>query len=208
MRYTGMKTEKKAILGGSFDPVHMGHINLFHSICTLTPITTLYVIPAFRSAFKKDKRYASFDERMEMLYLSIIDYSDIYPEDDLYLVVSSLEGERKGVSYTSDTIRELFDELQDEGKVNFIVGSDIIPTLEKWHDWPYLRDHVRFWCFRRETDEAMEIPQGAEVIFVHSPLTHASSTEVREGNLEMLSPSVLEYVEDAGLYKNQEDSRE
>src|SRR5574344_881438 len=139
MRSTGMKSEKKAILGGSFDPVHMGHINLFHNIATFTDITTLYVIPAYTSAFKRESRGADFDSRMEMLSLAIVDYADLYPEDDLFMVVSDWEGKRKGVSYTSDTIRHFYDEMEDDGKVNFIIGSDIVDTLEKWHDWEYLK---------------------------------------------------------------------
>ena len=70
MRSTGMKSEKKAILGGSFDPVHMGHINLFHNIATFTDITTLYVIPAYTSAFKRGSKGADFDSRMEMLSMT------------------------------------------------------------------------------------------------------------------------------------------
>ena len=194
-----MKPEKTALLGGSFDPVHMGHINLFHNISTLTDITTLYVVPAYVSAFKVGQKSASFDDRMAMLNCAILDYSDLYPLDDLCIVVSDWEGERKGVSFTSETIRHFFPLLEDEGRVNFIVGSDIIPTLERWHDWEYLRDHVRFWCFTR--DNGVEyVPDKAEIVFVDSPLTHASSTEIRSGDRSMLSPSVLEYIDDTGLY--------
>lgn len=201
MRSTGMKSEKKAILGGSFDPVHMGHINLFHNIATFTDITTLYVIPAYTSAFKRESRGADFDSRMEMLSLAIIDYADLYPEDDLFMVVSDWEGKRKGVSYTSDTIRHFYDEMEDDGKVNFIIGSDIVDTLEKWHDWEYLKTHVIFYCFKRG-EGATRVPEGVEIIFIPSPLTEASSTEVRKGEFSVLSPSVLEYIEDAGLYRN------
>ena len=201
MRSIGMKSEKKAILGGSFDPVHMGHINLFHNIATFTDITTLYVIPAYTSAFKRESRGADFDSRMEMLSLAIIDYADLYPEDDLFMVVSDWEGKRKGVSYTSDTIRHFYDEMEDDGKVNFIIGSDIVDTLEKWHDWEYLKKNVRFYCFSRGV-EKVEVPEDVEIIFIDSPLTDASSTEIREGNRSMLSPSVLEYIDDTGLYKD------
>ena len=67
MRSIEMKTEKKALLGGSFDPVHMGHINLFHNISNLTDITTLYVVPAYVSAFKVGHQSATFDDTMAMV---------------------------------------------------------------------------------------------------------------------------------------------
>ena len=196
-----MRTEKKALLGGSFDPVHMGHINLFHNISTLTDITTLYVVPAYVSAFKVGHQSASFDDRMAMLNYAILDYSDLYPLDDLCIVVSDWEGERGGVSYTSETVKHFFDEAEDNGKVNFVVGTDIIPTLPKWHDWEYLKTHVRFFSFKRG-EEDVTIPEGVEIIFIDSPLTDASSTEIRSGDRSMLSPSVLEYINDTGLYKD------
>ena len=201
MRSIEMKTEKKALLGGSFDPVHMGHINLFHNISTLTDITTLYVVPAYVSAFKVGHQCASFDDRMAMLNYAILDYSDLYPLDDLCIVVSDWEGEQGGVSFTSETIKHFFDEMEDDGKVNFIVGTDIIPTLPKWHDWEYLKKNVRFYCFNRGV-EKVDIPEDVEIVFIDSPLTDASSTEIREGNRSMLSPSVLEYIDDTGLYKD------
>ena len=196
-----MKSEKKAILGGSFDPVHMGHINLFHNICLYTDITTLYVVPASISAFKTGQKSAPFDDRMAMLAYAVMDYSDFYPEDDLYIVVSDWEGRQGGVSYTSETIRHFFDEVEDNGKVNFMIGSDLLPTLPKWHDWEYLKGHVRFWCFSRDGG-SKDVPEGAEVVFVESPETEASSTTVRSGDFSMVSPQVLEYIEDAGLYRD------
>ena len=201
MRSTGMKSEKKAILGGSFDPVHMGHINLFHNISIHTDIATLYVVPAFVSAFKTGRKTASFDDRMTMLMYAVMDYSDIYPEDDLNIVVSDFEGARGGVSYTSETVKHFFQETEDGGKVNFMIGSDLLPTLPLWHDWEYLRSHVRFWCFSRDGGSRI-VPEGAEVVFVESPETDASSTKVRSGDFSMVSPQVLEYIEDAGLYRD------
>lgn len=200
MRITEMKIEKKAILGGSFDPVHMGHINLFHSISTYTDITTLYVIPAFTSAFKQERKTASFSDRMAMLNCALLDYTDLYPFDDLNVVVSDVEGEKGGISYTSETIKALFPYLEDRGKVNFVIGDDILPSLDKWHDYEYLKTHVRFYCFKRE--ESVNTRLDAEIIYFDSPVTTASSTMVREGLKSIVSPSVLEYIEENGLYKD------
>lgn len=201
MPITAMKSEKKAILGGTFDPVHIGHINLFHSVATLTDITTLYVIPAFVSNFKRGHKTASFSDRMAMLNCALIDYTELYPEDEMAVVVSDIEGRKKGVSFTSDTIRELFPLLEDEGRVNFIIGDDIIPTLEEWHDWAYLKSHVRFYCFLRDNTAHIK-PEGAEIIYVKSEETVASSTSVRDGDFSLLSDSVREYIEENGLYKD------
>lgn len=200
MHFTAMKSEKKAILGGTFDPVHIGHINLFHSVSELTDITTLYVIPAYMSNFKKDRRTASFDDRMAMLNLAVIDYSDLYPLDDLNIVVSDWEGRKGGVSYTSETISALFEELEDDGRVNFIIGDDLLGGLTRWHDWEYLKGHVRFWCFVRDFFPRPDL-EGVEINYIKSPQTVASSTDVRSGRLDEVSESVKEYIEENGLYK-------
>ncbi len=205
MPFIVMKSEKKAVLGGTFDPVHMGHINLFHSVNEYTDITTLYVIPAYVSNFKRERETASFDDRMAMLNLAVLDYADLYPLDDLSIVVSDREGRRKGVSYTSDTIRQLFDETEDGGKVNFIIGDDLVEGLPGWHDSTYLKSHVRFYCFVRESGNRCT-PDGFEIHYVESERTVASSTAVREGDFSSLSESVREYIEENGLYGAEEKS--
>ncbi len=200
MPFTVMKSEKKAVLGGTFDPVHMGHINLFHSVNDCTDITTLYVIPAYVSNFKRERHTASFDDRMAMLNLAVLDYSDLYPLDSLNIVVSDREGRRRGVSYTSDTIRALFDEFEDGGRVNFIIGDDLVDGLPEWHDSTYLKNHVRFYCFVRDSGNR-RTPEGFEIHYVESRRTVASSTAVREGDFSSLSESVREYIEENGLYR-------
>ncbi len=201
MPITEMKTEKKAILGGTFDPVHIGHINLFHCVAAFTDITTLYVIPTYVSNFKRGHLTASFSDRMAMLGCAVIDYSDLYPLDELNIVVSDIEGKKKGISYTSDTIRELFPLLEDDGKVNFIIGDDIIAKLSLWHDWDYLKEKVRFYCFLRD-NAPHDTPPGAEIVYIRNEETVASSTSVREGDYSILSDSVREYIEENGLYKS------
>lgn len=200
MPTTPMKNEKKAILGGTFDPVHIGHINLFHSVNEYTDITTLYVIPAYVSNYKRDKKSAPFSDRMAMLNLAVIDYTDIYPLDDLNIVVSDIEGRKKGISYTSDTVKLLYDELEDDGKVNFIIGDDLVAGLRGWHDFEYLKRFVRFFCFVRYEEEFQDLAD-VEIHYIKSEKTVSSSTNVREGNYSLLTDSVREYIEENGLYR-------
>ena len=189
---------RTALLGGTFNPVHMGHVHLFHEAYEAGRISNLIVIPAYISNFKRDSHPVSFSDRVKMLSLAVEDYRDIYPDDKLEITVSLFEGEKGGISYTSDTIREFFDSAEDNGKVNFIIGDDIIPTLGHWHDIEYLRSHARFLCFTRLG--SVENESGAEVIFIKSSVYHASSSEVRAGDMTMLSPRVREYVYANKLY--------
>ena len=188
---------RTALLGGTFDPVHIGHVHLFHE-ASENGIGRLIVIPASLSNFKRSSHPASFSDRIEMLRLAVEDYRTLYPQDCMEIIISSFEGERGGVSYTSETINAFFEEAEDDGKVNFIIGDDIIPTLGHWHDFSYLRTHVRFLCFTRLG--SVHDDSGAEVIFIRSEAVHASSSEVRAGDLSMLSSRVREYVYENRLY--------
>ena len=102
---------KTALLGGTFNPVHLGHVHLFHEAYEKAGIQRLVLIPAYLSNFKRESHPVSFEDRAEMLRLAIEDYHSLYPEDELSIEVSLFEGERKGISYTSETIKAFFDEL-------------------------------------------------------------------------------------------------
>ncbi len=197
MPITEMKS-RIALLGGTFNPVHMGHVHLFHEAYEKGGIGHLIVIPAFISNFKRGTHPVSFEERVRMLGLAVEDYRALYPDDAMEISVSLFEGEKGGISYTSDTIRAFYDSAADNGKVNFIIGDDIIPTLGHWHDFDYLRTHVRFLCFTRLG--RIENTSGAEVVFIESSIYHASSSEVRAGDTSMLSPRVRKYVYENKLY--------
>ena len=190
---------RTALLGGTFDPVHAGHVHLFHEACAKAGIRRLIVIPAYISNFKRGSHPASFEERSEMLRLAFRDYHSMYPDDDLKLELSLYEGERKGISYTSETIRHFYGEAAEGGKVNFIIGDDIIASLGHWHDIEYLRSHVRFLCFTRLG--FLENGSGAEVVFIPSDVCHASSSEVRAGDRDMLTASVRRYADENKLYR-------
>lgn len=186
-----------ALLGGSFDPVHIGHIELLHNAYSLVGFSGIVLIPAYISNFKQDSSPASFFDRVNMLRLAIEDYRELYPDDGLEITISLYEGEMRGVSYTSDTIRHLFSSYEENGKVNFIIGDDILPDLYKWHDFGYIKEHVRFYCFSREGKNG---DYGAEVHLVHSPITVASSTLIKRGDRNMLTRRVKGYIDEHSLY--------
>ena len=190
---------RTAVFGGTFDPPHIGHMHIFHEVAEHTPFRNLLVIPARISNFKQESRPASFSDRLEMVRLLAEDYGESYPEDDLGIIISDWEGRREAVSFTSDTVKHFYSSLEYDGKLDFIIGDDHLEKLGQWHDFGYLAEHVRFWCFSRGRDALP--PASASVIMVKSDIVDASSTEIRHGNLDMLSESVREYVNEHGLYR-------
>jgi len=115
---------KLAIFGGSFNPVHIGHLFLADAVLTSLGYDRIILVPAFQSPFKIGARGASPDERMEMLAASI--------PGDPRLTIDDCEIRRQGVSFTIDTIHEIIARYRPEGKPGLILGDDLASTFDKW----------------------------------------------------------------------------
>lgn len=201
-----MSRAKIAIFGGSFDPVHLGHLFLLHCAISMTDYERFLIIPAKVSNFKQDSRpQASDQDRLNMLRLALEDFRDLYPEDSRAgIEISTMELDRGGVSYTSDTIRQLKKQT-DTARIGLVMGDDHIGGLSRWHDFAYLKDNVEFLiCRRVGLQVSWELPEG--ICFralVPATVAPQSSSAIRtdlEGNLDYLSQRVREYVKEHDLY--------
>ena len=201
-----MSRAKVAVFGGSFDPVHLGHLFLLHCAISMTDYDRFLIIPAKVSNFKQDSRpQASDQDRLNMLQLAMEDFRDLYPEDSNARVeISTMELERGGVSYTSDTIRQI-KEKTDTARIGLVMGDDHIGGLSRWHDFDYLKDNVEFLICRRDSVEASwKLPEGiCYKALIPSSVAPQSSSAIRtdlESNLDYLSRRVREYVKAHDLY--------
>ena len=206
-----MRETKVAILGGSFDPVHLGHLFLLHCAVTMTEYRSFLIIPAKLSNFKRDSvPKASDADRLEMLRLALMDYNDIYrndfspSKDNLDIRISTMELDRGGISYTSDTVRILKEKGYDE--IGLIMGDDHVEGLSRWHDFGYIKDNVEFLVCRRDPEGPKwdMLPKGIrcrrlepDELFPQSSSAFRSDTE---GNLGFLSERVKDYVKAKHLY--------
>ena len=201
-----MTTPKVAMLGGSFDPVHLGHLFLLHCAVSMTDYNRFLIIPAKVSNFKQDSRpQASDRNRLDMLYLALEDYRDLYPQDvGVRIEISTIELERGGVSYTSDTIRQL--KIQtDTSRIGLIMGDDHIDTLNRWHDFGYLKENVEYLiCRRQSLQSEWNLPQDLcyRALVPEEPAPQSSSAIRSDlaNNIDYLSPRVREYVRAHNLY--------
>ncbi|MBP5161692.1 MAG: nicotinate-nicotinamide nucleotide adenylyltransferase [Spirochaetales bacterium] len=201
-----MRETKTAILGGSFDPVHLGHLFLLHCAVSMTDYKSFLIIPAKVSNFKQDNSPKATDEqRLEMLNLALCDYHDLYPQDKAGISISTMELERGGVSYTSDTIRILKEKL-GAGRIGMVIGDDHIEGLSRWHDFPYLKDNVEFLICRRNPEGTCwdTLPEGLCYKKLEpSDVAPQSSSAIREkvsGRGDYLSRRVGESVRANNLY--------
>lgn len=201
-----MREDKTAILGGSFDPVHLGHLFLLHCAVSMTDYSSFLIIPAKVSNFKQGNTPKATDsQRLEMLHLALLDYHDIYPQDKADISISEMELERGGVSYTSDTVRILKDKLKAR-RIGMILGDDHVGGLSHWHEFSYLRDNVEFLICRRNPEGSCWDKLPKDICYRRLEpvdLAPQSSSAIRDNMTEYsgyLSRRVGEYVRENNLY--------
>jgi nicotinate-nucleotide adenylyltransferase len=112
------------VFGGTFDPVHFGHLVLAEQCREQARLDLVVFVPAARHALKTDHAITPFERRVEMLQLAVAGHEQFR--------IDELEKDRAGPSYTADTL----DELQSQhpgAELFFLLGSDSLPDLPRWY---------------------------------------------------------------------------
>ncbi|MDO8639736.1 MAG: nicotinate (nicotinamide) nucleotide adenylyltransferase [bacterium] len=187
---------KIAILGGSFDPPHLGHYLVVKQVLDFRPdIEKILLIPTFKHQWKPS--FTSVSDRMAMLK----------PFLDEKAELSDIELKREGVSYTIDTAKEL--KKQTNASLCWIIGSDILSEFHRWKRTEELLKIVKFIVFPRDPYHLPKnVPNGFEVLRDKSLITmNISSTVIRERvktgkSIKYLVPKgVEEYIIKNKLYR-------
>lgn len=183
----------KGVFGGNFDPVHIGHLIPAIDAINILNLEKVLLIPAWISPFKEDIETTSFKHRLEMLRLAI--------EGKPFFEVLDIEGRRKGISYTYDTVKEL---REREGDVCLLIGEDQAEGFNRWRRWREVVKMVDVYVLRRKRTPKDYLP-GLRPL--RSKLIETSSTDIREAirNGELLDyyipDRVLLYIKEHGLYR-------
>ncbi len=199
---------KVALFGGSFDPVHLGHLAVLHNALISTDYSLFLLVPAKLSNFKQTKTpKATSEDRLQMLQLALEDYKEIYPRDEVgKITISTLELDRGGVSYTYDTVMEIKKLYGITDRLGLIIGDDQIPKLTNWYRYGDLKKEVEFIICRRNPDGALWSLLPSDICYTKiepEKLAPQSSSEVRanlEDREDYLSKRVRQYVRDNNLY--------
>lgn len=219
-----------ALLGGSFDPVHHGHVALAELFAHLLQPSELRVLPAGRPWQKRAGLEASDADRVAMLRLAFRDSA-------APVAIDTREIERAAPTYTVETLRELRAELGPDASIVFLMGADQLQKLDTWRDWRELFALANFGVAarpgyrldeaalpaavahelaqRRSTPEAVSASPAGRVCLVHTLAVDISATQVRTalhagaGEAEgapdvsaLLAPQVLDYIQQHNLYKS------
>ncbi|MDR2476266.1 MAG: nicotinate (nicotinamide) nucleotide adenylyltransferase [Treponema sp.] len=141
-----------AILGGSFNPVHLGHLFLAESALSAFNYDHVALIPAWRSPFKPDAEgmESGAKERLELVAASIA--------GDPRLIVDDCEIRREGISYTVDTLHDVVGRYCPEGKTGLIIGDDLAANFLRWHDSEAILDMADIIVARRDGSPADTFP--------------------------------------------------
>lgn len=188
------------IYGGSFDPVHHGHLILALDAIEQLALDILHLVPAAANPFKRDAAITAPEHRLAMLHLA----TEGLPR----VVVDDRELRRGGVSFAIETVRELVSGYPG-AEIYLLIGEDNAPLLDQWHRFEELRELVRFAAFPRANPSPGSPPVPVASIGRRIDL---SSTELRNRvaagqSIRQLTPAaVAEYIEQTGLYREKPDS--
>ena len=188
---------KVGIFGGTFDPIHLGHLITAQSVREIRKLEKIIFIPAFISPHKSDAKTSSAEDRLIMIKLAIdgipfFDYSD-------------MEIKKGGVSFTIDTLKELknsYDELE------FIIGYDNIFSFNTWKDPDEIVKLAKIIVLKRKSSHPPQFEDKyyQQAIFVQTRGIEISATDLRDRvkkglpiNL-LVPPKVMEYINNHKLY--------
>ena len=198
--------EKIGILGGTFDPFHLGHLSVLEAAVEEAECDRIMLLPAKMSPFKLEQKIADEKHRIAMVSCVATEYENVE--------VSTLEIDGPEVSYTYETMKKI-QEKRPEDDLHFIMGSDSLLTLESWYmGEELLRDFSFILAPRpgydstktKEKKNAVKKKYGTEIRVLHNKLRDISSTEIKETikagkEIGHLVPTkVAEYIHEHGLY--------
>ena len=206
------------ILGGTFDPVHNGHLHLATTFLEQLKLAEILFVPS-NNPPHRPAPLASPEQRLGMVKLAV--------ENHPHLKIDDCELERGGISYTIDTLKLIRNKI-DEAPLCLIMGMENFKTLNHWHQWQSLLDYAHIVIVNRpERDENINseeiknfmstfITTAIEdlrdqaagcILKLNIPMLDISSTQIRNNihsNLDsesLLSDKVLDFIHTQHLYK-------
>lgn len=185
------------IYGGSFDPVHRGHLLVAQAAQEELSLDRLYFVPAASSPFKPDQALAPAAMRLRLLRLALAGRPEC--------IVDDLEIRRGGVSYSIDTVRT-FKERHPGAKLFYLIGTDHASTLGKWKDSRELSGLAEFVIIPRPGVTHVEAPPSFVVHRLRGFPLGLSASQIRERvrrglSIDQLTPgAVVEAIRNNHLY--------
>lgn len=176
--------------GGSFDPVHYGHLKTANAIKKELKLNQLFLMPCKVPVHKNALQFSN-KQRLEMLNLALVEFDD--------LQIDTREIDRQGASYTIDTLKQINKNYPNK-EIFLIMGEDSFNTLETWKDYQEFNDYAQLVVLPRTID-VQKNNTDADVYFAKTPLVNISSTQIRskirnQQDLSKLLPKhIINYIQ-------------
>ena len=191
-------TKRVGIFGGTFDPIHIGHLIIGQEIMLQCALDRVVFMPSGEPPLKRSM--ASSEDRARMVSLAVRDY----PEFEL----SRFELLRPGKSYTIDTLRHLRRDMGEDTEIFLIIGADNAVEMGDWFDPEGVLDLAHVLVAERPGFERARVDPvfKSKMRFVETPLLDISSTAIRERvrtkrPISFFVPdAVADYIRTQGLY--------
>ena len=191
---------KIAILGGSFDPPHLGHLILADTVITNCNYDKIIFIPAKIPPHKNISGEVSNEDRLNMLKLSI--------ENDERFLLDEYELNNDSVSYTINTLNYLYKNYNIEGKIGLIIGADLIKDFDKWREPERIAEISDITVVNREDDKNLykENIDKYNIKVIMAPRIDISSSLIRnrikekKGFRYFVKEKVYDYIVSKKLY--------
>ena len=218
---------KLGILGGTFDPIHLGHLRVAEEITEKLDLERLFLIPSAVPPHKEIKPVTPFEHRLAMAQLAA--------QESPKFEALDLEGRRQGFSYSVETLRELHQTLRPDPVLYFIIGMDAFLEIKTWKEYERIFDYAHFVVITRPGFPYRELepflssmdigfthsdeeggflhPSGSKVICEQTTHIDVSSTQIRKRVMMgksirfLVLESVRTYIIEKELYKTHAGSQ-
>lgn len=202
-----MKKPVMGIMGGTFDPIHNGHLIIAETVSNLYNMDKVLFIPSGNPPHKQNLKITEKEDRYKMVKYAI--------EGNEKFSISRIELDRKGKTYTIDTVKEL-NEIYPEYEKFFIMGEDAFRELKTWKDYEKIFSYTNILIVTRSFNMTMDIHNGFDefcrkIYVTKTPFIEISSTHIREKveknqSIRYLVPKEVEdYIKRKKMYTNIEN---
>ncbi len=218
-----IKGKRIGLLGGTFDPVHFGHLAAAKAVSEALHLDTVIFIPAYQPPHKYHFSLSPFPKRSAMLELALSSWPRFH--------ISLVEAERNGPSFTCDTLEDFCKKITNDTRLFFITGIDAFKEIHTWKKYQkllqfsdlvviarppheekslglYIEKYFANHLYDQEKDAWISQTERGAIHLVSMSPVAISSTEIRkridlgEGVEDMLPDDVADYIKKKGLYKS------
>ncbi len=199
--------KKIGIMGGTFNPIHFGHLFLAENAFEQLSLDKVWFIPSKNPPHKRKPEDITEQQRIDMIQLAI--------QENPHFELSTLELEREGMTYTADTMK-ILREQNPEIDYYFIIGADSLFLMDQWYQPQIIFDNCTIAAANRDNADSSALEKqvqllkkqfNANIILIDMPTVQVSSCNIRERvaarkSIRYYLPgSVREYIESKHLYR-------